>query len=89
MPVFAAEPDKFYNPVLGNRVAEIKNSKAGVDTMSEYFKEHADEFRKEGREEFIINMYRKNYTLEQISDVTSKTPEEIKIIIIKSGIKQV
>lgn len=64
--------------------------------MFEYFKEHADEFREEGRkegreegrEEFIINMYRKNYTLEQISDVTSKAPEEIKTIIIKNGIKQ-
>lgn len=56
--------------------------------MFEYFKEHADEFREEDREEFIINMYRKNYTLEQISDVTSKAPEEIKTIIIKNGIKQ-
>ncbi len=53
------------------------------------FKEHADEFREEGREEFIINMYKKNYTLEQIADVTSKAPDEIKTIIIRHGAKQV
>lgn len=53
------DPDKFYNHILGNRVAEVKNSKEGVDTMFEYFKEHADEFREEGREEFILNMYKK------------------------------
>ncbi len=87
------EPDKFYNKILENRVAEVKNSREGVVIMFEYFKEHADEFREEGREEgreeFIINMYKKNYTLEQIADVTSKAPDEIKTIIIRHGAKQV
>ena len=48
-----------------------------------------EEFRqnglREGREEGIIqtimNMLKKNYSIEEISDITGKTPEEINLYI--------
>lgn len=37
----------------------------------------------EAQAEFIINMYKKGYTLEQIADVAEKSVEEIRAIIEK------
>jgi DNA-directed RNA polymerase subunit F len=37
----------------------------------------------EGKEEIILNMKKKGYTIEQIADVTGKSPEEITAIIEK------
>ncbi|MCM1101257.1 MAG: hypothetical protein NC398_07715 [Acetatifactor muris] len=39
--------------------------------------------REDAQAEFIMNMYRKGYTLEQIADVTEKSVKEIKAIIEK------
>ena len=40
-----------------------------------------------GKSEFIINMHKKGYTLEQISDIADKDIQEIKDIIEKNKIK--
>ena len=37
-----------------------------------------------GKSEFIINMHKKGYTLEQISDIADKDIQEIKDIIEKT-----
>jgi hypothetical protein len=39
----------------------------------------------EGKAEIILNMNKKGYTIEQIADVTEKSPEEIIDIIEKHG----
>ncbi len=39
--------------------------------------------REDANAEFIMSMYRKGYTLEQIADVAEKNIEEIKVIIKK------
>lgn len=39
--------------------------------------------REDANAEFIMSMYKKGYTLEQIADVAEKSIEEIKVIIKK------
>ncbi len=39
--------------------------------------------REDAQAEIIMNMYKKDFTLEQIADVTEKSVEEIKAIIKK------
>lgn len=39
--------------------------------------------REDAQAEFIINMYKKGYTLEQIADVAEKRIEQIKAVIEK------
>lgn len=39
--------------------------------------------REDAQAEFIMNMHKKGYTLEQIADVAEKSVEEVKTIIEK------
>ena len=70
---------------LEERQREVFGMLMNEISVDEFGEIRAREARKEGREEgrreFIINMYRKGYTLEQIAGVTEKSLEEIKALI--------
>lgn len=50
--------------------------------LSEGIREEAKE---EAREEMIISMYKKGYSVEQIAEIVTKTTDEIEDIISRSG----
>lgn len=62
-------------------IRETELIKEDVEQMCNLSQGIKEKVRKESESKFIITMYKKGYSLEQIADVTEKSIEEIEVII--------
>lgn len=66
---------------LGQGIREKGRTEGRREGKREGRREGRTEGRKEREIRFVMNMYKKGYTLEQIADVAEKSVEEIKTVI--------